>query len=176
MRDAATEWGAMSRQLSVKTIYLAGDHHFLNFATGYRFFAFSPFVTQGISFPTVEHFLQAHKALFLDTSKMIDPDRGWSPKDAFDYILSARSPHMAKTRGNAMPIHVEEWDSARVGFMYLGMFNKFWQHTALRVELEATDPHELVEKRRDRFWGYPGANMAGRTLMRVREVLISGPE
>lgn len=149
-------------------LYLKGNHNFLNFST-HAFYLPTPLLPAGARFSTVEHYFQAMKVFYMVSGELGAVDE-W-----FNYIIGASTPKAAKSRGSEVPLDLEAWNQTRVGIMFQGQYAKFSAHSLLRQALEVTDGLELVESRRDRFWGYPGENWCGKCLMRVREILITGP-
>ena len=134
------------------------------------------FEVDGISYPTVEHWMMAGKAkLFND-------------KDALAHILSAASPEKAKYAGRLVhdfdPII---WDQHKVDIVIEGNKYKFNSHPELKAFLLGTGDQVLVEASPvDMVWGigmsaetplvqnpsvWRGENLLGFCLMEVRTLL-----
>ena len=136
----------------------------------------APFTVDGVSYPTSEHFMMAEKArLFQDD-------------DACSAILAATHPGEAKKLGRKVRGFVQErWDHHCVDVVYRGNLAKFNQNEALKTYLLVTGERVLVEASpADAIWGiglaadarqasdprqWPGLNLLGFALMRVRESL-----
>lgn len=134
-----------------KIEWFIGDYHFLS-----NFYP-SPFELDGTHYSTVEHAYQAAKSI--------------SPYQR-DYILAAKSPGEAKKRGRKIA-RTEDWEGIKYGRMYKFVFAKFFQNPALRKELLATYPYELIEGNTwgDTYWGVcrgEGENKLGQILMYIR--------
>jgi ribA/ribD-fused uncharacterized protein len=131
-------------------------------------------------YPTAEHFMMASKArLFGDDA-------------ALARIMAAATPNQAKAAGRTIRGFDEAtWSAARFGLVVAGNMNKFAQHPPLAQFLCSTAGRVLVEASPyDRIWGtglpadhpdaphpdrWPGANLLGFALMRVRDQLAGGP-
>ena len=117
----------------------------------------SPFIHEGIEYPTNEHFFQAMKTL--------DPkERMW--------IASAETPGIAKRRGRSCTLR-SDWEAVKEQVMLTGLRSKFNQPT-LRTMLLMTGDQELVEGNwwGDTYWGVcngVGRNRLGVLLMQVRD-------
>lgn len=134
----------------------SGIHEFLSN------FWHSPFVYEGITYPTNEHFFQAMKTL--------DPtERQW--------IASAETPGIAKRRGRTCTLR-HDWEMVKDEVMLTGLRIKFSQ-PSLRTMLLMTGDQELVEGNwwHDNTWGscscerchtIHGQNRLGKLLMQVR--------
>lgn len=134
----------------------SGIHEFLSN------FWHSPFIYEGIEYPTNEHFFQAMKTL--------DPtERMW--------IASAETPGIAKRRGRSCTLR-SDWEQVKEEVMLTGLRIKFNQPT-LRTMLLMTGDQELVEGNwwHDNTWGncscercknIQGRNLLGELLMQVR--------
>jgi ribA/ribD-fused uncharacterized protein len=136
----------------------------------------SPFVVDGTSYPTAEHFMMASKArMFGDT-------------DAEAAILRTRQPAQAKELGRAVRGFDEHvWREQRLSIVIAASVAKFGQNSALREFLLGTKDRVLVEASpRDRIWGiglaaddpraldpysWRGLNLLGFALMEARERL-----
>ena len=122
----------------------------------------SPFVYDGITYPTNEHFFQAMKTL--------DPkERAW--------IASAETAGIAKRRGRTCALR-PDWEQVKEEVMLTGLRLKF-AHPSLRTQLIMTGNQELVEGNwwHDNTWGncscerchaIHGQNKLGKLLMQVR--------
>jgi ribA/ribD-fused uncharacterized protein len=136
----------------------------------------SPFILDGIHFPTSEHYMMYHKALLMG-----DIDCG-------DKILAATDPKMVKALGQRVkPWDEQLWLDNRCRIMYEACYAKFSAHADLLGLLLRTGNTVLVEASpMDRIWGiglsathadafnvakWKGSNLLGRVLMRVREAL-----
>lgn len=129
-----------------------------------------------ITYLTAEHWMMASKAqLFGDT-------------DAWARVLSTRDPAKAKRAGRTVRNFDETiWAAVRFGLVVAGNYAKFSQNPDLRAFLTATADEVLVEASPyDGVWGvglaashrdvrdpsaWPGLNLLGFALMRVREQL-----
>lgn len=106
---------------------------------------------------SVEHAYQAAKTLNLDLRKSIQ---------------NAPAPQLAKSLGRKLPLR-EDWEKVKIGIMWALVSQKF-QYATLRMLLNSTKPHELVEGNwwGDKFWGVcngVGENHLGKILMSVRD-------
>lgn len=140
-------------------------------ASKYRFlsnFWLAPFVADGETFATVEHYYQAQKFVH---------DRAW-----FEAVRDAATPREAKFLGSPEahgPVS-PTWDERRVKVMLKGVRLKFSQNQDLKQQLLATGEDELVEYAPwgDTFWGVDkrgdGLNMLGQILTQVRAELRQG--
>lgn len=116
---------------------------------------------------TVEHVYQAEKAI---------------SRHAFEYILAARTPALAKKRGKATKM-IEGWDTLRYTVMWRALNAKFLQHPDLAKELLNTGQETLIEGNdwHDNVWGdcrcgawrcrADGDNSLGILLMELRDNL-----
>jgi ribA/ribD-fused uncharacterized protein len=136
----------------------------------------SPFIVEGRTYPTAEHWMMAGKAqLFGDY-------------DILEEIFKTESPAKAKALGR----HVRNFDhgvwSEKCGEIVVqGNFYKFSQHPQLKHFLLATGHKIIVEASPvDRIWGiglaqdspnatqphnWKGENLLGFALMEVRDIL-----
>jgi ribA/ribD-fused uncharacterized protein len=139
----------------------------------------SAFEAGGIRYPTAEHYMMAEKArLFGDDATLAR-------------ILEAGSPGAAKELGRWVTNFVEaEWEANRFDIVVRGNVAKFGQNEALRTYLLNTGGQVLVEASPvDPIWGaglatgdpriespaqWPGANLLGFALMKVRAILSPG--
>lgn len=136
----------------------------------------APFVVDGVTYPTAEHWMMAGKAgLFEDAAAIED-------------VLRSPTPAAAKSRGRAVRDFSEErWVAARYDIVVAGNLAKFSQDDDLRRYLVSTGTRVLVEASPfDRVWGvgmaadderasapsrWRGSNLLGFALMEVRERL-----
>ena len=125
----------------------------------------SPFIHDGIMYPTNEHFFQAMKTLDIDERKK---------------IAAAETPGLAKRMGRNVQLR-SDWEKIKVDIMMLGLRLKF-KDPELAAKLIATGDEELVEGNWwcDQFWGScncskhirtPGRNVLGMLLMELRKEL-----
>ena len=136
----------------------------------------APFVVDGVTYPTAEHWMMAGKArLFEDAATL-------------EKVLHAPTPAAAKSLGRAVRGFSEErWAAARYEIVVVANLAKFSQNDDLRRFLAATGTRVLVEASPlDRVWGiglaedderatapsrWRGSNLLGFALMEVRERL-----
>ena len=125
----------------------------------------SPFVHEGIVYPTNEHFFQAMKTLDVEIRKA---------------IAAAPTPGAAKRMGRHVSLR-PDWEKIKVDVMRTGLMLKFTD-AALAEKLLATGDEELIEGNfwHDNTWGscqcdacfnIPGRNMLGMLLMELRKEL-----
>ena len=125
----------------------------------------SPFIYEGIVYPTNEHFFQAMKTLDIDERKK---------------IAAAETPGKAKRMGRNVQLR-SDWEKVKVYYMELGLRLKF-ANKALAEKLIATGDEELIEGNWwcDQTWGScncpkhirtPGRNLLGMLLMELRKEL-----
>lgn len=126
----------------------------------------SPFIIDGVTFPTVEHWFQACKTL--DSAE-------------FKAIAAAETPGKAKRMGRHVTLR-PDWEEVKVDVMREGLRHKFANPT-LRAKLLATGNEELMEGNtwHDNAWGncvcqkcqnIPGRNMLGMLLMELRQEIL----
>jgi ribA/ribD-fused uncharacterized protein len=99
-----------------------------------------------------------------------------------DYVASAMSPRSAKWRGRQIKLRAD-WAEAKDPEMLQVVLDKFIQHEDIGDILIGTDKATLVEGNYhgDDYWGmirdkngkWMGKNVLGKTLMLVREILIT---
>lgn len=133
----------------------------------------APFVCDGLTYPTAEHWMMAQKAQLFDN------------QDIFEKILAARSPAEAKELGRQVLNFDEEiWCKKRVDIVVRGSLLKFEQNIELKEFLLNTKNRILVEASPvDQIWGiglaandpratnplqWNGLNLLGFALMEVR--------
>ena len=125
----------------------------------------SPFIHDGIEYPTVEHFFQAAKTLDIQKRKA---------------IAAAKTPGLAKRMGRSVQLR-SDWEKVKVCYMELGLRLKF-ANKDLAEKLLATGDEELIEGNWwcDQTWGScncpkhirtPGRNLLGMLLMELRKEL-----
>ena len=128
----------------------------------------SPFVYEGITYPTNEHFFQAMKTL--------------NPNERM-WIASADTPGVSKRRGRTCKLRYD-WEDVKDEVMLIGLRLKF-SNPALRMQLLMTGDEELVEGNwwHDNTWGncscdacrpIIGQNRLGKLLMQVRQEIREG--
>lgn len=136
----------------------------------------SPFEIDNVTYATAEHYMMAEKArLFQD-------------EVTFNKIIRAKHPGEAKQFGREIQEFNETlWQEKRMEIVVQGNLAKFRQNQALGVFLLNTQNRVLVEASPvDKIWGiglaanhemaakpesWPGLNLLGFALMRVRELL-----
>lgn len=136
-----------------------GDYFFLS-----NFYP-SPIVGKddGISYPTVEHYFQAHKVMDLEEREK---------------IAGARTPGLAKRAGRAVELR-PDWEKVKIGIMWDALKLKF-ADPELKAKLLSTGNTELIEGNtwHDNYWGNchcpkcinkVGYNQLGGLLCVVRE-------
>ncbi len=138
----------------------------------------TPFVINGIVYPTAEHFMMAEKARLFANTKIEAQ------------ILAARTPGEAKALGRKVKNFDQAiWEAQCFAIVIAANLAKFSQHAALGDFLRATGQRVLVEASpQDLIWGiglsardpgvdnpaqWPGENRLGFALMEVREQLLS---
>lgn len=137
----------------------------------------APFVVQGITYPTAEHWMMAQKALL------------FKDENAFQQILDTPKPGSAKAIGRRV-IGFDEliWIDRRYDIVLEGSYHKFSQHEALRRFLLQTGKKVIVEASPvDNIWGiglsqdsssalnpinWKGTNLLGFALMETRDKLL----
>lgn len=136
----------------------------------------SEFTYGSKTFKNVEQLFQYMKAnTFGDLEKM-------------DEILEAGTPAEAKRLGRKVSgFNRMRWDENKANIMYLGVLEKFNQNVRLRQWLKSVEVDIIAEcSPTDLVWGtgfsvddtraavpelWPGENLLGKTLMRVKERL-----
>jgi ribA/ribD-fused uncharacterized protein len=136
----------------------------------------SPFVYEGITYPTAEHYMMACKA------------RHFNDLNTLSYILKATTPSEAKDYGRVVrPYDDASWAEVRAFHVYNGNIAKFYSNKKHAELLLSTGDKILVEANpRDNIWGiglsetdedrldpkkWKGENLLGFILMRVRDAL-----
>lgn len=123
-------------------------------------FHWSPFLLEGKTWPTVEHYFQAQKF----------------PADPVlqEKVRAAKTALGAKRLGRTKTAAFRtDWDSIKDEVMYTGIKAKFQQNPTLATLLAETGSAWLIEKApRDSYWGSGpngcGKNKTGHIIMRVR--------
>ena len=115
---------------------------------------------EGIAYPTVEHYFQAMKTVYLSKRKE---------------IAAAPTPGTAKRMGRRVLLR-SDWNDIRVEVMRRGLKQKF-ANPDLRKKLLATGNAELIEGNwwNDTFWGVcngVGENHLGKLLMEIRSEIL----
>lgn len=136
----------------------------------------APFIVDGITYKTAEHWMMAHKALlFGDTT-------------TYQEIIEAETPKEAKELGRKVPgFNEDTWNASRFEIVKLGNIHKFNQHPKIAEYLLNTGDKILVEASPvDTIWGiglaqdsphvdnpyfWRGLNLLGFALMEVRDFL-----
>lgn len=133
-----------------------GELHFLS-----NFYP-SPFILNGVYYPTVEHYFQA--------SKTTDPVMQ-------EKIINAPTPAKAKMLGKKCRIKTD-WNNIKYNVMFDGVYAKFSQNVELLDKLLNTPDYLLVEKNswNDKYWGVDintgyGLNKLGEILKEVKRHL-----
>ncbi len=136
----------------------------------------SPFIIDGITYLTAEHYMMAEKA------------RLFNDADALEKILSAPHPGAAKQYGRLVQNFDEQnWKTHRFDIVVRGNIAKFGQNEALKTFLLNSKKRILVEASpRDKIWGiglaeddpqatnpekWQGLNLLGFALMAARTQL-----
>jgi len=115
-------------------------------------------MSDGLTYPSVEHAFQAHKTNVLSERKAF-----CSP--------SAPTPGKAKRMGRKLKLR-NDWEQIKIAVMKEAVWRKF-EDPQLREKLLATGDAKLIEGNHwnDRFWGVckgVGKNHLGQILMEVR--------
>lgn len=123
----------------------------------------SPFILDGKSWPTVEHYFQSQKFITTD-------------KDYAESIRLAQYPSVVAKMGRSRLYPLRpDWEEVKDDVMRVGLSKKF-ENTILRDSLLKTGDAKLVEHtKNDSYWGDggdgSGKNMLGKLLMELRETL-----
>lgn len=115
--------------------------------------------SDGIAYPTVEHYFQAMKTVYLSERKK---------------IAAAPTPGKAKYMGRRVFLR-SDWNDIKIEVMRQGLKQKF-SNPKLRKMLLDTGDAELIEGNwwHDTYWGVcngEGENHLGKLLMEIREEL-----
>jgi ribA/ribD-fused uncharacterized protein len=149
-----------------------GKGEWRGFSTMYE----APFQVDGVTFPTLEHYVQWSKA------KMFG-DAATEAK-----ILKTKTAKAVKTLGDKVKdAKEEEWDKKKDEVMRTGLKAKFMQHPELRTKLAETKDRPIGEANaRDKYWAigtsaetskakdpskWPGKNVLGKMLEALRTEL-----
>jgi hypothetical protein len=136
----------------------------------------SPFVVDGVTFKTAEHWMMAQKA------------RLFNDEDSFNKIVAADKPGLVKDLGRQIKGFDEGiWSEEKFRIVKEGNAHKFNQHPNLKDFLLATGVAVIVEASpNDAIWGiglpqdvpeienphrWRGLNLLGFALMEVRDAL-----
>lgn len=125
----------------------------------------APFVVNGVTYPTNEHFFQSQK--FAGTS-------------AEQYILSLSTPAETAKEGKRRDFPLRKnWEEVKEEIMLIGLRAKFSQNDEIRKKLLNTGDAVLIENSPyDYYWGAgadgSGKNRLGVLLMQVREEFKTG--
>lgn len=134
----------------------------------------SPFITDGLTFPTAEHYMMWYKAFAFDDQESVRQ------------ILESSDPSTAKKLGRSVTNFKEStWNAIKYLVVVKGTRDKFNHHPAMKEFLMATGDAVLVEASPyDKVWGigmreedegvdnprnWKGANLLGYALMKVRD-------
>ena len=136
----------------------------------------SPFVVDGVTYATAEHYMMAQKARLFKDETM------------FEQIVAAKTPKAAKALGRKVSgFDNDIWNQHRFDIVVAGNVAKFAQHADLKHYLLNTGKRVLVEASPvDKIWGvglandderisnplqWQGLNLLGFALMQVRDNL-----
>lgn len=125
-------------------------------------FAPSPFFLEGKTWPTVEHYFQAHK---------------FSDKRLFDAVHSQKSPRDAFNFARANDsVKIPNWEQMKERFMMDALRAKYTQNPRLGLLLKSTGKATLLEYSPiDSYWGCgsdgKGLNRLGHLLMQLRSTI-----
>jgi ribA/ribD-fused uncharacterized protein len=136
----------------------------------------SPFIINGITYTTAEHYMMAEKALL------------FNDEEIYQKIIACNSPGEAKNLGRKVRNFDQSiWETNRFDIVVKGNFEKFSQHADLATFLISTYKRVLVEASPvDHIWGigldqnnanaknpyaWNGTNLLGYALMEVRDIL-----
>eukprot|EP01096_Ripella_sp_DP13-Kostka_P012185 TRINITY_DN5030_c0_g1_i1.p1 TRINITY_DN5030_c0_g1~~TRINITY_DN5030_c0_g1_i1.p1 ORF type:complete len:167 (-),score=47.14 TRINITY_DN5030_c0_g1_i1:44-505(-) len=113
----------------------------------------APFVIEGVSYPTVEHFFQSQK---------------FGDAEYREKIRTAATPAEAKTLGSARrPDYRSDWETVKENIMFQGIEAKFVQNEGLADILLQTGNVPIVEDSpTDYYWGI-GADQSGQNRLGV---------
>jgi ribA/ribD-fused uncharacterized protein len=145
---------------------------FKEFSTGYD----APMQIDGVTFPTVEHYLQWSKA------------KQFGDAEAQSKIMKTASAKSVKSYGDKVKdVKEDEWAEKRDAVMATALKAKFMQHPELKAKLLSTDDRPIGEANaRDKYWSigtgadtskakvpskWPGKNRLGHLLMDLRREL-----
>lgn len=135
-----------------------------------------PFIVEGVTYNTAEHWMMAQKALLFEDLK------------TFELIIKSNKPGEAKELGRQV-LGFDEllWNKERFNIVVQGNIHKFNQHPEYAAYLRNTGDRVLVEASPlDKIWGvglakdnvdiqniyaWEGLNLLGFALMEARNVL-----
>ena len=134
----------------------------------------SPFVVDGVTYATAEHWMMAQKALLFEDEEI------------FQKIIAAEKPAVAKALGREVRnFDADVWNQSAYAIVVEGNQHKFTQNVELKTFLLTTKDKVLVEASpADAIWGiglaqdaadapnpfrWPGTNLLGFVLMEVRD-------
>ena len=127
-------------------------------------FSLHPFDYEGKSWPTSEHYFQAHKFITTDSAYA-------------ERIRQAETARLCADMGRdrSHPLR-PDWDAVKDDVMRLAVFLKFVEHDDIRQVLIDTQDETLIEKTtNDYYWGVgtrgDGKNMLGVILEETRAIL-----
>lgn len=125
-------------------------------------FALFPIVIDGVTWPTSEHYYQAHKYSDPDMQEMVR-----AAKTPYEAAKLGRDPQYPKRR---------DWEAVKDDVMETAVRAKFEQYQVLQQLLRQTQSALLFEHTRlDCYWGdcgdRTGLNKLGNLLMRLRDEL-----
>lgn len=134
----------------------------------------APFTVNGTVFQHVEQYYQYSKAIFHNES------------ETADRIAKMSNPRRIKSLGDGIESDTT-WLDQRMMALYRGIKAKFEQNWSLQDELILSQGKQLYEATTDQYFGcgisfesprwsrrdWPGENVAGLILMKVREELLS---
>lgn len=126
-------------------------------------FHLAPVYFEGILYPSTEHAYQAAKSI--------------DPNTRLEFIPLTCAD--AKNKGQIIEIR-PDWDRVKYDVMFAVIFDKFFRHEDLRIQLLETEDKYLEETNHwgDKYWGVcdgEGQNNLGKILMKVREIIRSNP-
>jgi len=118
----------------------------------------SPFVVEGKSYATNEHYFQSQKA---------------TTEELREWIRLAPTPYAAMKAGRSLRDDKGElkkdWADKKSDVMFVGILAKFSQNPDLKEKLLATGDAVLHEDSpTDMIWGKKGEDRLGKILMKVR--------
>lgn len=123
-------------------------------------FALFPITVEGVTWPSSEHFYQAHK---------------FQDHDLQEKVRAAASPFLAAQMGRdpSLPMR-EDWDKVKDDVMLVALHAKYSQYQVLKDLLRSTNTSHLYEHtKNDCYWAdcgdHTGKNMLGQQLMQIRE-------
>ncbi len=120
-----------------------------------------PIVINNIKYNTVEHFYQSQK---------------FNDKKYQEQIRLSNRPNEAKKLGQSRIYKIkDDWEQIKEEIMFLGLKEKFLQHSILKKKLINTGNCLLIEHLKDKYWGDgldgSGLNKTGILIMKVRDFI-----